>query len=211
MALNQGGPQDSFMNHIEATKRVYPLLISLGPIIKPINQWKSKSADIQSLKQSIPYSLIQQTKKDNQWVSQALSQSVSDVSEVRQDGQPAHTGGVVTESCHLVSRRSWIVGAVTSYSVSHQKSKFRSASQSVSHSASHSVSQYVFTSVRSRCDQKKIEKHVYVSEKHWWNRGKNITFSHLTHIRTYYFITALFYPKFYLSFSVDTNHLKISY
>lgn len=38
---------------------------------------------------------------------------------------------------------------------------------------------------------------MYVSEKHWWNRGKNITFSHLTHIRTYYFITALFYPKFY--------------
>lgn len=110
------------MNHIEATKRVYPLLISLGPIIKPINPWKSKSADIQSLKQSVPYSLtlIQQTKKDNQWVSQALSQSVSDVSEVRQDGQPAHTDGVVTESYHLVSRRSWIVGVVTSYSVSHQ-------------------------------------------------------------------------------------------
>ena len=55
--------------------------------------------------------------------------------------------------------------------------------------------------------KKKIEKHVYVSEKLWWNRRKNITFSHLTHIRTYYFIAALFYPKFYLSFSVDKNHL----
>lgn len=61
-------------------------------MVKPINPWKSKSADIQSLKQSVPYSLIQQIKKNYQSVSQALSQSVSDVSEVRQDGQPAHTG-----------------------------------------------------------------------------------------------------------------------
>ena len=67
-------------------------------MVKPINPWKSKSADIQSLKQSVPYSLIQQIKKDNQSVSQALNQSVSDVSEVRQDGQPAHTGELLNHT-----------------------------------------------------------------------------------------------------------------
>lgn len=67
-------------------------------MVKPINPWKSKSADIQSLKQSVPYSLIQQIKKNYQSVSQALSQSVSDVSEVRQDGQPAHTGELLNHT-----------------------------------------------------------------------------------------------------------------